>query len=249
MATVVSLKDLIESGAHFGHQVRRWNPKMATYIYGQKDGVHIFDLTLTKTKLEEALVELKKSASEGKIILFVGTKKQAKEKVKEAADAAGVYYINERWLGGTLTNFNQIKKSLRSLNDLKTGLEKGEFAKRTKKEKLLIEREITRLERFFFGIIGMDKLPEVMVVVDVKREKTALREAKEKDVKTIAIVDTNGDPNLVDFAIPMNDDASKALEYVLGLMKDVILEGKGIKATTDKKQAEKLEKEKSAKKD
>ncbi len=239
----VSLKELIESGAHFGHQVRRWNPKMEEYIYGEKDGVHIFDLTKTKTMLEEALAELKKAASEGKVILFVGTKKQAKEKVKEAAVKAGVFYINERWLGGTFSNFDQIKKSLRSLKDLKAGLTNGEFNKRTKKEKLLIEREITRLERFFSGIIGMDRIPEVMVVVDVKREKTSLREAKMKNVKTIAIVDTNGDPNSVDYAIPMNDDASKALEYVLGLMAIAIQEGKGVKATADKKQAEKVEKE------
>ncbi len=235
MTNTVSLKELIESGAHFGHQVRRWNPKMQKYIYGEKDGVHIFDLTQTKTMLEEALAELKKAASEGKVILFVGTKKQAKEKVKEAAEAAGVFYINERWLGGTFSNFEQIKKSLRSLKSLKEGLANGEFNKRTKKEKLLIEREITRLERFFFGIIGMERIPEVMVVVDVKREKTSLREAKMKNVKTIAIVDTNADPNLVDYAIPMNDDASKALEYVLGLMATAINEGKGQKVISDKK--------------
>lgn len=227
MSTLVSLKDLIESGAHFGHQVRRWNPKMKPYIYGEKDGVHIFDLIQTKEKLEEALAELRKASSEGKVILFVGTKKQAKEKVKEAAVGAGTFYINERWLGGTFTNFEQIKRSLRSLDKLKSGLENGEFAKRTKKEKLLIEREIARLERFFFGIIGMEKLPEVMVVIDIKREKTALREARSKDVKIIGIVDSNCDPNMVDYPIPMNDDASKALEYVLGLMRDAILEGKG----------------------
>lgn len=230
----VSLKELIESGAHFGHQVRRWNPKMGEFIYGEKDGVHIFDLTKTKTKLEEALEFLKKASAAGKSILVVGTKKQAKEKVKEAANAAGVYYVNERWLGGTLTNFDQIKRSLRSLNDLKTGLDKGEFARRTKKEKLLIEREITRLERFLSGIIGMEKIPEVMVIVDVKREKTALKEARMKDVQVVAIADSNSDPNSVDYAVPMNDDASKALEYVLGLMSKAINEGRGKKEAKDK---------------
>lgn len=235
MANTVSLKDLIESGAHFGHQVRRWNPKMKDYIYGEKDGVHIFDLTKTKTKLEEALDVLKKSSSEGKVILFVGTKKQAKEKVKDAARAAGVYYVNERWLGGTLTNFGQIKKSLKKLDELKTGMAKGEFTKRTKKEKLLIEREIERLERFFSGVVGLDKLPELMLIVDVKREKTAIKEARALGVPVVAIVDTNADPDTVDYAVPMNDDASKALEYVLGLMVTAINEGRG--KNSDKKEA------------
>ena len=223
----VSLKDLIESGAHFGHQVRRWNPKMRDYLYGEKEGVHIFDLTKTKVMLEEALVAIKEAASQGKVILFVGTKKQAKDEVRKMAEEAGVYYINERWLGGTLTNFEQIKRSLRRMNDIKSGLEKGEYSSYTKKERLLLDRERERLERFFGGINGMTNLPQLLVVVDIKREKTAIKEANTQKIEVVAIVDSNSDPADVDYAIPMNDDASKALEYVLRLMKDAILEGKG----------------------
>jgi len=238
----VSLKDLIESGAHFGHQSKRWNPKMEEYIYGEKEGVHIFDLTKTKEKLDEALDFLKKSAQEGKKILLVGTKKQAKEKVEATAKSAGIFYVNERWLGGTLTNFEQIKKSLRRMDKLKKGLESGEFADRTKKERLLIDRDIKRLERFFGGMVGLEDLPDVLVIIDVKREHTALSEAEMKGLTTVALVDTNSDPTGVDYPIPMNDDASKALEYVLGLVAEAISEGKG------KKKEIKSEKEESKKK-
>jgi small subunit ribosomal protein S2 len=232
MTVKVSLKDLIESGAHFGHQSKRWNPKMEEYIYGEKEGVHIFDLTKTKEKLEEALEFLKKAASEGKIILIVGTKKQAKDKVEETAKGAGIYYVNERWLGGTLTNFEQIKKSLRRMDKLKIGLADGEFTDRTKKERLLIDRDVKRLERFFGGMVGLTEMPEVLIIIDVKREHTALKEANMKNLTTVALVDTNSDPTGVDYPIPMNDDASKALEYVLGLMGEAISEGKGKKKET-----------------
>jgi len=246
MAINVSLKDLIESGAHFGHQSKRWNPKMEEYIYGAKEGVHIFDLTKTKEKLEEALGFLKKAASEGKSILIVGTKKQAKDKVEDMAKGAGIFYVNERWLGGTLTNFEQIKKSLRSMDKLKTGLANGEFADRTKKERLLIDREAKRLERFFGGMVGMTDLPEVLIIIDVKRGHTALKEAEMKGLATVALVDTNSDPTGVDYPIPMNDDASKALDYVLGLMVEAVLEGKGKKkeVKSDKKEDEKESKTK-----
>lgn len=223
----VSLEELVSTGAHFGHQVKRWNPKIKPFIYSEKDGVHIFDLIKTKEMLESALEHLKKKAKEGKVILFVGTKKQVKEKIKEVANKTGSFYVNERWLGGILTNFDQIKKSTQKLKDLKTSLQGGEFNNRTKKERLLIQREIERLERFFGGMVGLDTLPDILIVVDIKREATAIKEANKKGVETIAIVDSNADPNLVDYPIPMNDDASKALDYVLELMKEAILEGRG----------------------
>jgi len=226
MATKVSLEELLESGAHFGHQTRRWNPKMEEYIYGSENGVHIFDLTKTKPMLEEALEFLKKSASEGKVILILGTKKQIKEKVAEVATEAGVPYVNERWLGGTISNFSQMKRSLKKLEEMKADMASGAYNKFTKKERLLIDREITRLERFFGGITTLTNFPEVLFVVDTKREAGAVYEANAKKVPVVGIVDSNSDPDLVDYPIPMNDDASKALEYVLNLVKDAIIEGK-----------------------
>lgn len=226
MTVNVSLKELISAGAHFGHQVRRWNPKMSPFLYSEKDGVHIFDLTKTKEKVDVALQFLKESAKSGKIILFVGTKKQSKVKLAEIAKEAGCFYVNERWLGGTLTNFEQIKKSVGKMADFKNKMQSGEFNDRTKKERLLIQREIDRLERFFGGLAGIEKKPDILVIIDIKREKTAVLEAKAKGVETVAIVDSNSDPTLVDYPIPMNDDATRAIEYILGLMKDAILEGK-----------------------
>jgi len=222
----VSLKELIESGAHFGHQSRRWNPKMAPYLYGVKEGVHVFDLTKTKEKLEEALSVLTSLAREGKTILFVGTKKQTKEKVREVAQTTGAFYINERWLGGILTNFEQIRKSTKNLGDFKAKMAAGEYKSYTKKERLLIEREIARLERFFGGIATLTRIPDVLVIVDIKKEIGAVKEAIVKGVEVVGIVDSNSDPTLVDYPIPMNDDATRAIEYVLDLMKEAILEGK-----------------------
>jgi small subunit ribosomal protein S2 len=235
MTVQVSLKELIESGAHFGHQSRRWNPKMEPYLYGVKEGVHVFDLTITKKLLEEALNELKTAAKEGKTILFLGTKKQVKDKIEKVAKATESFYVNERWLGGTLTNFEQIRKSTKKLTDMKSKMAKGEYDDYTKKERLDFQREIDRLERFFGGIVGMEELPDYLVIIDIKREASAVREAKMTGVSTIAIVDSNCDPVDVDYIIPMNDDATKALEYIMDLMKDAILEGKG--KTSSKKKA------------
>lgn len=219
----ISLKTLIESGAHFGHQARRWNPKMKPYIYGVNDGVHIFDLIKTKEKLEEALEALRKAVKDGKKIVFVGTKKQVKDKIKEVGVATNSFYVNERWLGGTLTNFDQIKRSIQKMAEMKKKWGEGGYKNYTKKERLLIEREIQRLERFFGGISLMEKTPDFMIIVDTRRERGAVREARESEVETIGIIDSNSDPTLVDYAIPMNDDANKALDYVLDLMKDTIL--------------------------
>lgn len=237
MSLNVSLKDLIETGAHFGHQVRRWNPKMKQYLYGEKEGVHVFDLPKTKEKLEEALTAIKKVSSEGKTICFLGTKKQAKEMIAETAKVAGTYYVNERWLGGTLTNFGQLKKSVKNMKDLDTGLAGGEFKNRTKKEKLLLERELERLKRFFGGLDGIEDKPDLLIIVDVKRERTAVKEANATGVEVVGIVDSNSDPDGVTYPIPMNDDASKALLYVLGLMKEAIAEGKAKKDLISKKLA------------
>ena len=189
----------------------------------------------TKNLLIEALDVLKDAAKTKKTILIVGTKKQVKEKVKEVALATESFYINERWLGGILTNFSQIKKTTAKLTDLKKDFESGEFKNRTKKERLLIDREIQKLEKFFGGLVGMSQIPEVIVIIDIKREATAVKEARSKEITTIAVVDSNCDPFTVDYPIPMNDDASRALEYVLDLFKDAIFEGKGIKETITKK--------------
>lgn len=239
MVVTVDVKKLLEAGAHFGHQSRRWNPKMAPYLYGIQDGVHVFDLIKTKKLLVEALKVLRDSAKGRKAILIVGTKKQAKDKVREVAQATGCFFVNERWLGGTLTNFDQIKKSTKKLSDMKKKMDAGEYKQFTKKERLLAEREIARLERFFGGVAGMENLPDVMVIIDTKRGIGAAKEARSKGIEIVGIVDSNSDPTLVDYPIPMNDDATKALDYVLSLVRDAILEGKklgkGRKSSTSSK--------------
>ena len=226
MSITVSLEKLIEAGAHFGHQSRRWNPKMDEYLYGIQDGVHVFDLTKTKVELEKALDFLTKTAEEGKVILFLGTKKQAKAKIKEVAEEVGAPYVNERWLGGTLTNFGQIKKSIDKLKKMKEKKDAGEYKVFTKKERGLLDREIERLERFFGGISNLTEVPHALFVIDIKREFGALIESTQAGLDTVAIVDSNCDPSKVDYPIPMNDDATQALEYVLELVKEAILEGK-----------------------
>jgi small subunit ribosomal protein S2 len=244
MAVKVSLEELLESGAHFGHQVRRWNPKIKEFVFGEQEGVHVFDLVKTKESLEAALDVITKASKEGKTILLLATKKQAKDKALEVAKETGISLVSERWLGGTITNFNQIKKSLDKLADMKVKFSTGYYAKYTKKERLLIEREITRLERFFGGITNLKDKPDIMIVVDIRKEITAIREANRKGITTIGIVDTNSDPNMVDYPIPMNDDATKALVLVLGYIKEAILEGKNIvvKTSTVEKTLKKVKK-------
>lgn len=225
----VSLDELLESGAHFGHQTKRWNPKMEEYLFGSENGVHIFDLTKTKPLIEEALDFITKSVKEGKVVLLLGTKKQIKDKVREVAEEVGAPYVNERWLGGTISNFGQMKKSLKRLEEMKANMASGAYNKFTKKERLLIEREIERLERFFGGVTSLENIPDVLFVVDTKREAGAVHEANARKVPVVGIVDSNSDPDLIDYPIPMNDDASKALEYILTLVKGAILEGKAKK--------------------
>src|SRR3989338_2540068 len=209
MTIKVSLEELIKSGAHFGHQTRRWNPKMEPFLYAKKDGVHVFDLITTKKLLEEALIILEDASKKEKKILFVGTKKQAKENIRKIANETGNFFVDERWLGGTLTNFPQIKKSIDKLADMKLKLQKGEYKNFTKKERLLKEREISRLERFFGGLAGIKELPDLLVIVDARREKGALQEAIAKNIEAIGIVDSNSNPTLVIYPIPINDAKSK----------------------------------------
>lgn len=199
---------------------------MEQYLYGQENGVHIFDLTKTKPLLEEALEFITRSTKEGKTVLLLGTKKQIKDKVAQVAQEVGVPYVNERWLGGTISNFDQMKRSIKKMEEMKVNMVGGFYAKYTKKERLLIDREIARLERFFGGIKNLTNTPDIIFVIDTKREAGAVFEAKSKNIPVVGIVDSNSDPDILDYPIPMNDDASKALEYVLDLVGQAIKEGK-----------------------
>ncbi|KKQ95490.1 MAG: 30S ribosomal protein S2 [Candidatus Woesebacteria bacterium GW2011_GWB1_43_14] len=222
----VDIEKLLELGAHFGHQNRRWNPKMEDYIYGLKDGVRVFDLVKTVSALEKALAVVTEASKGGKVILFVGTKKQIKDKIKEVGLATGCPYVDLRWLGGTLTNFEQIRRSIRRMGEMKEAQKEGKYKDRTKKERLLIDREIEKMDKRFGGISGLESLPDLMIIFDIHRENSALREANFKKVDTVGIVDSNSDPSLVTWPVPMNDDAAGALEYVLDLFKEAVMAGR-----------------------
>lgn len=228
----VTLEQLLEAGAHLGHQAKRWNPKMTSYLYGVRDGVHVFDLVKTREALLSALNELSKVASEDKKILIVGTKKQAQEKVAKIAKNTDSLYVTQRWLGGTLSNFTQIMKSVKNLSEMKQKRAAGEYKAFTKKERLLIDRKIEKLEKFFGGIASITSLPDLMVIIDTHKEIGAVREAAMLGIPTIGLVDSNADPAVVTFPIPMNDDASGSLNFVLDLFEKAILAGKGTKKTT-----------------
>ncbi|MFZ5366223.1 MAG: 30S ribosomal protein S2 [Patescibacteria group bacterium] len=221
----ISLKELLEAGCHFGHQTVRWNPKMKPYIFEAREGIHIFDLAKTKEGLEAASAFVKATAAKGGKILFVGTKRQAREIIEKTAKEVKMPYVSQRWLGGTLTNFEQIQKSLEKLETLKREKEEGKYKEYTKKENLLIDREIERLEKFFGGLSSLEKLPEAVFVVDVKTEAGAVREASRKEIPTVGIVDTNSDPDLVDYVIPANDDAQKSIELIVGVIGEAIENG------------------------
>lgn len=221
-----TLEELLEAGAHLGHEAKKWNPKMAEYIYATQQGVHVFDLTKTKELLEEALIALEQKAKEG-VILFVGTKRQAKDIVKESAERVGMPYMTTRWLGGTLTNFNQILASIRKLKDMKKAKESGEYInKYTKKERLLKDKDILRFERFMGGIVDMAKLPDMLFVVDTAKEKIAVNEAYRMNIPVVGIVDTNGDPDKVEYPIPANDDSVKSIELIVNLVVKAVQKGK-----------------------
>ncbi len=223
---VVSMKQLLEAGVHFGHQTRRWNPKMAPYIFTERNGIYIIDLQKTVKKLEEAYMFVRNTVAEGGEILFVGTKKQAGDSVKEEAERCGMHYVNARWLGGMLTNFKTIRRRIERLSQLRKMEEDGTFELLPKKEVIQLRLEIEKLEKFIGGIKNMNRLPAAMFVVDPKKEKIAVAEARKLGIPVVAIVDTNCDPDEVDYVIPGNDDAIRAVKLIAGAMADAVLEGK-----------------------
>ena len=223
---VVAMKQLLEAGVHFGHQTRRWDPKMAEYIFQARNGIHIIDLQKTSKKIDEAYAFLKEQAEEGKTVLFVGTKKQAQECVKEAAEKSGMYYIDQRWLGGMLTNFDTIRTRVQRLKDLEKMQEDGTFDVLPKKEVILLKKEMEKLERNLGGIKEMEEIPGVIFLVDPKKEHIAILEAKKLGIPVIGLVDTNCNPEEVDYAIPGNDDAIRAVKLITDVMANAIIEGK-----------------------
>ena len=223
---VISMKQLLEAGVHFGHQTRRWNPKMAKYIFTERNGIYIIDLQKTVKKVDEAYNFLRSVAEEGKSILFVGTKKQAQEAVKEEALRANMFYVNERWLGGMMTNFLTIQKRVNRLKELETMEQDGTFDVLTKKEVLGLRHEMGRLEKYLGGIKEMNKLPGALFVVDPRKERIAVAEARKLNIPIVAIVDTNCDPDEIDYVIPGNDDAIRAVRLLTGRMADAVLEGR-----------------------
>ena len=223
---VVAMKQLLEAGVHFGHQTRRWDPKMAEYIFQARNGIHIIDLQKTSKKIDEAYAFLKEQVEEGKTVLFVGTKKQAQECVKEAAEKSGMYYIDQRWLGGMLTNFGTIRTRVQRLKDLEKMQEDGTFEVLPKKEVILLKKEMEKLERNLGGIKDMEEIPGVIFLVDPKKEHIAVLEAKKLGIPVIGLVDTNCNPEDVDYVIPGNDDAIRAVKLITDVMANAIIEGR-----------------------
>jgi len=222
---VVSMKQLLEAGVHFGHQTRRWNPKMAEYIFTERNGIYIIDLQKTVKKLEEAYAFVRDLSMEGKSVLFVGTKKQAQDSVKEEAERAGAYYVNARWLGGMMTNFTTIQRRINRLKQLRTMEEDGTFDLLPKKEVVKLNLEIEKLEKFMGGIKEMKEMPGALFIVDPRKERIAVAEAKKLGIPIVAIVDTNCDPDEIDYVIPGNDDAIRAVKLIAGTIANAIIEG------------------------
>ena len=223
---VVAMKQLLEAGVHFGHQTRRWDPKMAEYIFQARNGIHIIDLQKTSKKLDEAYAFVKEQAEEGKTVLFVGTKKQAQECMKEAALKCGMFYVDQRWLGGMLTNFGTIQKRIQRLKDLEAMEQDGTFDVLPKKEVILLKKEMEKLERNLGGIKEMNELPGVIFLVDPKKERIAILEAKKLGIPVVGLVDTNCNQEEVDYAIPGNDDAIRAVKLIADVMANAVIEGK-----------------------
>ncbi|MCL6595345.1 MAG: 30S ribosomal protein S2 [Firmicutes bacterium] len=222
----ISMKQLLEAGVHFGHQTRRWNPKMREYIFTERNGIYIIDLQKTVRKVGEAYEFVRQTVSDGGRVLFVGTKKQAQETIREEALRAGEFYVNQRWLGGTLTNFETIRKREGRLIELEEMEASGEFARLPKKEVSRLRNERERLEKFLGGIKGMRRLPALMYVVDPRKERIAVTEARKLGIPIVAIVDTNCDPEEIDYVIPGNDDAIRAVRLITSRIADAVLEGK-----------------------
>lgn len=238
---VAAMKELLEAGVHFGHQVKRWHPKMKKYIFGERNGIYIIDLQKTVKGLEDAYNFIKSVAMTGAPILFVGTKKQSQDAIQEEAIRAGAYYVNQRWLGGMLTNFSTIKKSIEKLKKIEAMKEDGTLNLLTKKEVAAIEKERSKLEKNLSGIKEMSSLPGAMFVVDPKKERIAVAEAKKLSIPIVAIVDTNCDPDEIDYVIPGNDDAIRAIKLITLKIADAIIEGKETLSKTIAEEAEKIE--------
>lgn len=225
MANIVSMKQLLEAGVHFGHQTRRWNPKMKIFIFAERNGIHIIDLQQTVTRLNDAYRFVSALTAEGETILFVGTKKQAQEAVEQEAKRSGQFYVNQRWLGGMLTNFQTIQLRIRYLKELQGRKERGEFERLPKKEAQRLEEQMNRLERTLGGIKDMRRLPAAIFVVDTRKEHTAVLEARRLEIPVIALADTNCDPDEMDYPIPANDDAIRAVRLLCTKVADAALEG------------------------
>ena len=224
--SVISMKQLLEAGVHFGHQTRRWNPKMKKYIFTERNGIYIIDLQKTVKKVEEAYKYVKELAANGGTMLFVGTKKQAQDSVKEEAIRSGMYYVNQRWLGGTLTNFETIQKRIARLKDIERMEEDGTFDVLPKKEVVILKKQQERLEKFLGGIKEMKQLPDALFIIDPRKERIAVAEAHKLNIPIVGMVDTNCDPDEIDVVIPANDDAIRAVKLLTGKMADAILEAK-----------------------
>ena len=222
---VVAMKQLLEAGVHFGHQTRRWDPKMAEYIFQARNGIHIIDLQKTSKKIDEAYEFLRSQAEEGKKVLFVGTKKQAQECIKEAAEKCGMYYVDQRWLGGMLTNFGTIKKRIQRLKDIEAMQEDGTFDVLPKKEVIVLKKELEKLQANLGGIKEMEEIPGVLFIVDPKKEYNAIKEAEKLNIPVVGIVDTNCNPELLDYPIPGNDDAIRSVKLITDAMANAIIEG------------------------
>ena len=223
---VVSMKQLLEAGVHFGHQTRRWNPKMAPYIYTERNSIYIIDLQKTVKKLEEAYSFVRELSANGESLLFVGTKKQAQDAIKEEAERCGMYYVNARWLGGMLTNFRTMRTRIGRLAQLRKMEEDGTFAMLPKKEVIKHQGEIAKLEKYLGGVKEMKKLPGALFIVDPRKERNAIAEARKLNIPIVAIVDTNCDPDEIDYVIPGNDDAIRAIRLIAGTMANAVIEGR-----------------------
>ena len=240
-SNIVSMKSLLEAGVHFGHQTRRWNPKMAPYIYTERNGIYIVDLAKTVRKLEEAYSFVRQLSESGQSLLFVGTKKQAQEAIKEEALRCGQYYVNARWLGGMMTNFKTMRTRVDRLNQLKTMQADGTFDMLPKKEVMKHLGEIEKLEKYLGGVKDMHKLPGALFIVDTRKERNAIAEAHKLGIPVVAIADTNCDPDEIDYVIPGNDDAIRAIKLISSIMANAVLEGKQGEQTEEAVKAEDAE--------
>jgi small subunit ribosomal protein S2 len=226
MAESTIIKELLEAGVHFGHETKRWNPKMKKYIFGSKNGIYIIDLEQTRDAILKACEFLRSVAASGSYVLFVGTKKQAQDIIKEEAERCGMFYVNQRWLGGMLTNFQTIKKSIRRLEEIEAMKEDGRMAKLAKKEVSKLNKEAYKLNKNLEGVRAMEKLPKAIFVIDVKKEDIAVKEARKLGIPVVGVVDTNSDPDRIDYVIPANDDAIRSIRLLTNIMAESVLQGR-----------------------